>query len=59
MYFNQGKQHTLQEVASLLGMSHTTVKCIEDGAIEKLKQRVADGDLALEELRAFLEPEGN
>jgi len=50
MYFNEGKQHTLQEIAHLLDMSHTTVKCIQDSALAKLKQKVLEGHSTINEL---------
>lgn len=37
--------HTLQETAKFMSMSHTTVKCIEDAAVKKLKAMLKSGEL--------------
>ena len=41
MFYNNEKSHTLQETAKLLNKSHTTIKCIQDSGLEKLKKEVA------------------
>lgn len=45
MHFNKGKQHTLQEVAHLIGLSHTTIKCIEDQSLVKLRDLLKKGSV--------------
>jgi hypothetical protein len=48
------KNHTLQEIARLLEISHTTVKQIETIALNKLKQLTEDGKLNLKELKKIM-----
>jgi len=54
----QDKSHTLQEVANLLDISHTTVKQIETQAINKLRKAIEDGELQVEELKLILLSKG-
>lgn len=54
MHYNRGKNHTLQEVAKLMDMSHTTIKCIEDQALNKLRDLLKkEDDLGLGEFRGM------
>ncbi len=51
MHYNKEKEHTLQEVAHLLNMSHTTVKCIEEQALIKLRDFVKNNISGLNEFK--------
>jgi len=53
-HYIQENQHTLQEVAALMDISHTTVKQIENQALGKIKELVKDGRITLNELRGII-----
>ena len=46
--------HTLQEVAALLNISHTTVKQIESAALLKLRDLITDGTFSEEDIQRAL-----
>lgn len=47
-------EHTLQEVAKLMNISHTTVKQIEAQALEKIRNSIKSGDITLEQAQTIL-----
>jgi len=53
-YFIKDYEHTLQEVASRMDISHTTVKQIESQALKKLKEQIVKGSLKLEDLKQII-----
>ena len=53
-YFLQDCEHTLQEVALKLGISHTTVKQQEALAIKKLQDSLKRGEISERDLRNLL-----
>lgn len=55
-YYIYGVEHTLQEIAELMGVSHTTIKQHQEIALNKLKQAVKDGTLKITDLRKFINP---
>ena len=48
-------EHTLQEVAKLMDISHTTVKQIESQALDKIKALVANGEVTLEQVQQIFQ----
>jgi len=54
-WYIQDCTHTLQEVARLLDISHTTVKQIESQALKKLRDLVKIGEITIEDLQNVLE----
>jgi len=53
-WYIQENTHTLQEVAKLLDISHTTVKQIETQALKKLRDLVKDGKITIDDLQKVL-----
>jgi len=49
-YYIHDCSHTLQEIANLLNISHTTVKQVETSALNKLRKAVQDGEIDAKEL---------
>jgi hypothetical protein len=52
-YINE-TEHTLQEVAKLMDMSHTTVKQIQEQAFSKIKNLIDAGELTKEQVQLVL-----
>lgn len=53
-YYIQDTSHTLQEVAALMEISHTTVKQIETQALNKIRELVASGEITLQDIGLIL-----
>jgi len=53
-YYIQDTPHTLQEVAALMDISHTTVKQIESSALNKIRDLVKSGNVAVNTLNTLL-----
>jgi len=53
-HYIQESPHTLQEVAALMNISHTTVKQIENQALSKIRELVKEGKISLADFRGLI-----
>lgn len=54
VHYIHDTSHTLQEVAALMNISHTTVKQIETQALNKLRETAQSGELSPKDMQRIL-----